>query len=284
MFSKNAIFPYAGKIEFFENITKSDGQLTFVDRGVMKTITGVPLAGGKQAGGWFPSIVFVKDFNGNGDGRTDILLGSNNHCYLYRSLGPDGSGGWRLADAVTIQAGGEDIELFNPCFDVADIDNDGDRDLFGAPQAGQIYFYENIDTSVPRTKPTFAKGTIIAYDESYLQRSTHPRVTVADFTGDGLLDFVADRAWELTDLNEPFKRDYGALFKNTGTATSPKWQRTDAYNGAPYTEEFQMCDAVRQNIVRAVDWNNDGKTDIIAGDCDGFIRYFQNQTNNLSPA
>jgi len=275
--------PYAGKIVFFENITKSGGLLTFVDRGPINTVSGTFVAGGKQAGGWFPSIVFVKDFDGNGDGRTDVLLGSNNHCYLYRNIGPDGSGGWRLADAVTIQAGGEDIELFNPCFDVADIDNDGDLDLFAAPQAGQIHFYENVDTSVPRTKPTFAKGIIIAYDETYLQRSTHPRVTVADFTGDGLLDFVVDRAWELTDLNRPLMRDYGALFKNIGTAKSPKWQRTDAYHGAPYTEEFQMCDAVRQNVVRAIDWNNDSKTDLIAGDCDGFIWYFRNQTNNLYP-
>ncbi|NIP22901.1 MAG: hypothetical protein GWN67_02815, partial [Phycisphaerae bacterium] len=177
--------PYAGKIVFFENTTKSGGQLTFVDRGPMKTISGVPLAGGKQAGGWFPSVVFVVDFDGDDDDLTDIILGNNNHCYLYRNLGPDGAGRWRLADAVTIQAGGEDIELFNPCFDVADIDNDGDWDLFGAPQAGQIYFYENADTGNSRTQPTFAKGIIIAYDETYLQRSTHPRVTVADFTGDG---------------------------------------------------------------------------------------------------
>jgi hypothetical protein len=275
--------PYAGKIVFFENTTKAGGQLTFVDRGPLKTISGVPLAGGKQAGGWFPSVVFVVDFDGDDDGLTDIILGYNNHCYLYRNLGADGSGRWRLADAVTIQADGEDIELFNPCFDVADIDSDGDLDLFGAPQAGQIYFYENIDKSNPRTKPTFAKGTIIAYDETYLQRSSHPRVTVADFTGDGLLDFMVDRAWELTDLNHPLKRDYGALFKNIGIAKFPKWQKTDAYHGAPYTEEFQICDAVRQNVVRAVDWNNDGKTDLIAGDCDGFVWYFQNHTNNLFP-
>ena len=276
--------PYRGKIVLFENTTMRGGQLTFVNRGPMKTVTGTPLAGGKQAGGWFPSITFVVDFDGNRDGRTDVLVGSNNHCYLYRNLGPGGSGGWRLADAATIRAGGEDITLFNPCFEVADIDNDGDWDLFAAPQAGQIYFFENVDTTVPRTNPTFAKGVVIAYDEIYVQPSTHPRVTVADFTGDGLLDLVVDRAWELADLSNPsLKRDYGALFKNVGTTTSPRWERTDAFHGAPYTEEFQICDAVRQNVVRGVDWNNDGRTDLIAGDCDGFIWYFQNQTNNLFP-
>jgi hypothetical protein len=275
--------PYAGKIVFFENITTPGGQLTFVDRGPMKTISGTPLAGGKQAGGWFPSVTFVEDFDGDRDSRVDILVGSNNHCYLYRNLGTDGSSGWLLANAVTVKAGGEDIVLFNPCFDVADIDNDGDWDLFAAPQAGQIYFFENVDTSVSRTNPTWASGVVVAYDDLYLQRSTHPRIKIADFTGDGLLDFVADRAWELADLNNPSQRDYGALFKNVGTATSPKWLKTDAGNGAPYTETFQICDALRQNVVRTADWNNDGKTDLIAGDCDGFVWYFQNQASNLSP-
>lgn len=275
--------PYAGKVVWFKNKTESGGQLTFVDAGYLRTVSGTPVAGGEQAGGWFPSVVFVEDFDGDRDGLTDIILGFNNHCYLYRNLGRDESGRWRLADAVTIQAGGQDIELFNPCFDVADIDGDGDWDLFGAPQAGQIYLYENVDTTVPRTDPTFAKGVIIAYDELYLQRSTHPRVTVHDFTGDGLLDFVVDRAWELTDLNQPLRRDYGALFENTGTKDSPKWSRRDAHHGAPYTEEFQICDAIRQNVVRAVDWNSDGRTDLIAGDCDGFIWYFANTADNRAP-
>lgn len=275
--------PYAGSVVFFENTTKPSGQLTFADKGPLKTVSGVPVAGGEQAGGWFPSVVFVVDFDGDGDALTDIILGYNNHCYLYRNLGPSGSDRWRLADAVTIQADGADIELFNPCFDVADIDNDRDWDLFGAPQAGEILFFENVDTTAPRTNPTFAKGIVIAHDDLYVQPSGHPRLKVADFTGDGLLDFVVDRAWELTDLNQPQKRDYGALFKNVGTKTSPKWARMDAYHGAPFTEEFQICDAIRQNVVRAVDWNNDGRMDLIAGDCDGFVWYFQNRTNNLAP-
>lgn len=276
--------PYAGKIVFFENTTAQSRQLTFIDRGPMKTVSGTPLAGGEQAGGWFPSITFVADFDGDGDGRIDALVGSNNHCYLYRNLGQDGSGGGMLDDAITIKAGGEDIVLFNPCFEIADIDSDGDWDLFAAPQSGQIYLFENVDTTTPRTKPTFAKGVAIAYDEVYTMRSTHPRIKFADFTGDGLLDFVVDRAWELANLNAASQtRDYGALFANVGTKTSPKWEKRDAYHGAPFTEDFQICDALRQNIVRATDWNNDSKTDLIAGDCDGFIWYFQNKTSNLFP-
>ena len=56
-----------------------------------------------------PRAEFAKDWDGDGDNRTDLIVGSNNHCYLYRNLGSDGAGGWRLADAVTIQSDGADI-------------------------------------------------------------------------------------------------------------------------------------------------------------------------------
>ena len=276
--------PYAGKIAFFENVTRPGGRLTFVDRGVLKTVSGAPVAGPAKAGVWFPSLDFVVDFDGDRDGRTDLLLGYKHGCYLHRNLGPGDSGGWRLDEAVAIQAGGQDIDLMNPCFDTGDIDGDGDWDLFGAAQSGQVYLYENVDKTKSRTKPTFAKGTVIAYDAKYLVAGGHPRVTVADFTGDGLLDLVIDRAWGLVDLEKVSqKREFGALLENVGTATSPKWRKTGADGGAPFTERFQMCDAVRQNVVRAVDWSNDGKTDLVAGDCDGFVWYFRNLGNHLDP-
>lgn len=279
--------PYGSKVALFENTTVPGGPITFADKGPLKTVSGTPVAGKARSGVWFPSLVFVEDFDGDGDRRIDLLLGWKDGCYLHRSLGPDGShgsGGWRLDDAVELTAGGRPIELFNPCFEAADVDNDGDWDLFGAPQAGQIYFFENVDATTPRTKPSFAAGKVIAYDERYLQRSTHPRVKAADFTGDGLLDLAVDRAWELADLdNLSQQRDYGALLENVGTASAPKWSRTDADHGAAYTETFQPCDALRQNVVRAVDFNRDGRTDLLAGDCDGFVWYFENLTGHLSP-
>ena len=61
---------------------------------------------------------------------------------------------------------------------------------------------------------------------------------VADFDGDGLLDFVPGRYWERTQWGEQ-PRVYGRMYKNIGTPTAPKFEARDATNGAPYTERFQ---------------------------------------------
>ena len=272
--------PDAGKIVFYKNTTREHGrQLSFTRVGPIQTASGVPLAGGDQAGGWFPSIAFVEDWDGDGDGRIDVLVGSNNHCYLYRNLGLGPDGFPELADAVPVRAGGREIALTNPRFDCADIDGDGDIDLFAGTQPGPVYFLKNVGT---RKKPEFDSGTVIAYGGKYLVGDAHSGVKVADFDGDGLLDFVAGRFWERADLSRPDEpRDYGGLYKNVGTRTSPRFERTSV--GSPHTEQFQICDAVRQNCVRAVDWNRDGKTDLLAGDTDGFVWHFRNETGNLFP-
>ncbi|MDO8682784.1 MAG: VCBS repeat-containing protein, partial [Armatimonadota bacterium] len=273
--------PDAGKFVFFENTTtENGGVLTFTRVGYLSTTTGT-LVGAGATQGIFPAVTFVQDWDGDGDGRTDIIVGFDNHCYLYRCVGYDASGNPRLADKVAIKANGSDIILNSPRFDVADIDSDGDLDLFAGTMPGPVYWYRNTGT---RTNPVFAAGVVVAYGETYMIGDLHASLKIADWDGDGLLDFVAGRFWERTafnSFNQP--RYYGGLYKNVGTPTSPVFERRDENEGSPYTERFQICDAVRQNGVRTVDWNNDGKPDLIAGDTDGFVWYFRNLTNRLFP-
>jgi hypothetical protein len=273
--------PDAGTITWYKNTsTENGGRLTFSRVGPLKTQSGQHVPGGAAAGGWFPSVTFVRDWDGQQDGRVDLLVGSNHHCWLYRNLGP-GPGGPRLADPVAVQAAGSDIVLTNPRFDCADVDGDGDLDLFAGTQPGAVYWFNNIGS---RTAPVLAEGRIVAYPLPYLIGDAHSGVKVADFDGDGLLDLVVGRFWERTPLVEAGQpRYFGGLHKNVGTATSPDFERRDAFNGSPYTERFQTCDAVRQNAVRMVDWNNDDRPDLIAGDTDGFVWCFRNTTNRLWP-
>jgi len=266
--------PDAGRIVFYRNTTRENGgQLTFTRVGPLVTVSGGAVAGGEQAGGWFPSVCFA---DWDGDGKTDLIVGSNNRCWLYRSTDSQ-----RLADAVALRAGGEEIRLVNPRFDCADIDADGDLDLFAGCQPGPIYWFQNRGS---RTQPELAEGVVLAYGGKYLIGDAHSGVKVADFDGDGLQDLVAGRFWERTELGEADRpRDYGGLWKNVGTKTAPKFDRRGANAGAPYTEGFQICDAVRQNGVRAVDWNGDGRSDLLAGDTDGFVWCFFNESDRRFP-
>src|SRR5207342_2217828 len=140
----------------------------------------------------------------------------------------------RFAEAVAVQAGGSDIVLVNPRFDCADIDGDGDLDLFAGTQPGPVYWFKNIGA---QTVPEFAVGKVIAWDGRYLIGDAHSGVKVADFDGDGLLDVVSGRFWERADLNAPdAPREFGGLWKNIGTRASPRFARRARQ--APCTEQF----------------------------------------------
>ncbi|MEX2138549.1 MAG: VCBS repeat-containing protein [Pirellulales bacterium] len=266
--------PDAGRIIFYRNVTAArDGELTFERVGPLRTAAGVHLAGGAQAGGWFPTVTFVRNWDGDGSGRLDALVGSNNRCWLYRGSGSHADGSPRFADAIAVQAGGKENTLVNPRFDYADIDGDGDLDLFAGTQPGPIWQFENTGT---RTRPILAAGRIIALGGKYLIGDAHSGVKIADFDSDGLLDLVVGRFWERTVLNDSeAERDFGGFFRNVGSRKVPSFVRRR--QDGPFTEQFQLCDAVRQNCIRAVDWDQDGHMDLLAGDTDGFIWYFRNE-------
>jgi hypothetical protein len=271
--------PDAGRFLFYRNATQRGGALTFTRVGPLMTVAGVPLAGGAQAGGWFPSIALLKDWDGEPSGRLDAIVGSNHRCWLYRGAGLNAGGTPQFAEAVALHAAGADINLVNPRFYAADIDSDGDLDLFAGTQPGPVHWFENIGT---RAKPTLAAGRVVALDGKYLIGDAHSGLAIADFGGDGLLDLLAGRYWQRTDLNYPTgQRDFGSLYRNTGPRGAPQFVRVT--DGVPFTEQFQICDAVRQNCVRAADWDGDGKSDLLAGDTDGFVWLFRNQSSQFWP-
>jgi hypothetical protein len=271
--------PDAGKIVFYKNTTREHrGRLTFTRVGPLETVSGTALAGGAQAGGWFPSITFAKDWDGDGAGP-DALVGSNNRCWLYRRAGTTADGLPVFADATAVQAAGKDIVLVNPRSDCADIDGDGDFDLFVATQPGAVHFFKNVGSHL---KPELAAGEVVAWNGKYLIGDAHSGVKVADFDGDGLPDIASGRFWERADLTVPdAPREFGGFWKNVGSRSSPRFEKRT--RGGPFTEQFQICDAVRQNCVRAADWNNDGKLDLLAGDTDGSIWFFRNEGERLFP-
>jgi hypothetical protein len=252
----------------YENIKDQWVPLTLVPRGPVLSVNG------SRLGSDFAAATFV---DWDGDGRRDLMLTRNGMLEFHRNLAVDKAiVNMRFDDGAYVKANGANIVINAARFDFADIDSDGDLDAFAASGEGNMFWFENVGT---RTNPVLATGRIIAFFEFL---DALGGIKVADFDGDGLLDLAAGRFWERTNWPEQ-PRLYGCFYKNVGTKTKPRFELRDAYHGGLYTEQFHPCDAVRQNGVRAADWNGDGKTDLIASDTDGYTWFFRNTTNNLFP-
>ncbi len=257
--------PAANTVLRYENVTTPGGPLTFVNRGPLVTVSGTPLTDRVAFADW------------DGDGRLDVLSFAGSTVSWYRNVGSArGVADIQLAEAVPLLANGTPIQLEATSADAVDIDGDGDLDLVLGTEEGRVFLFPNEGT---RTAPALGPGRLLFYFE-YMDAKAGVRV--ADFDGDGLLDVAVGRYWERTHHGEE-PRVHGRLFRNTGTRTAPRFDPVDAAHGAPHTEGFQPVDAVRQNGARAVDWDGDGRLDLVVGDTDGFVWLFRNTTDALSP-
>jgi hypothetical protein len=248
--------PYINRVVRYENTAGRGGPPTYVDRGPMATPSGQPIVG----------LIGVLDWDG--DGTLDLLGFSNGVVHLYRNLA--------AAEGEPLVANGVTIQVEATSADAADLDADGDLDLVLGTEEGRVYLFENEGT---RTAPVLTVGRLLFFFE-YMDAKAG--VKVADFDGDGLLDVAVGRYWERTRYADQ-PRVFGRLFENVGTATAPRFAARDAGDGAPHLEGFLPCDAVRQNGVRAFDWDRDGRPDLVVGDTDGFVWLFRNTTGGLRP-
>ncbi|MDO8589294.1 MAG: VCBS repeat-containing protein [Armatimonadota bacterium] len=251
----------------FENTTSRGGPLTFTNRGRLLTESGQGLGDG-----WFGTVNIV---DWDGDGKKDLLVARKKAVEFHKNIGSDRKvANMKLADAQMLEAEGQKLELWSPRLDCADIDGDGDLDLFAATFDGRLFLYRNTGT---KTQPKLAKALELGAGVG-----GHLGVKVADFDRDGLLDYAVSNLWEQPPgAGQP--RLYARTFKNIGTKTEPKFEARIAETGSLFTEQFQICDAARQSGARAVDWNADGKTDLVASTDAGVVYYFRNETDARSP-
>jgi hypothetical protein len=126
----------------------------------------------------------------------------------------------------------------------ADWNGDGLNDLLiGGTR--NIVFYENIGT---KSEPEFAKPKEIVNPDGKFPIRSSPYVF--DWDDDGLQDLII--GVERGDI---------LFYKNIGTANSPKLAK--GQNIPLISDEFAQSYRHRLEIV---DWNNDGKLDILCGE------------------
>ncbi len=200
--------------------------------------------------GSYSSPVFV-DIDGDGD--LDIVSGALDgmvYCYI------DTGSGFMQNTAIFsgIDVGWRSAPAF------ADIDNDGDLDmLVGAETGSSMQFYENTGSNTFVLNNSYIAGVTSPSDG-------HP--TFIDLDRDGDFDLVIGGI-------------SGALryYENTGSPSSPVWNRNDAVLAELLVDQDAAAGFA--------DMDGDGKRDVIIGEYNGNFSYYKNQiptsVENSSP-
>ncbi len=222
----------------------------------------------------FPAAYFLDVDN---DGKRDIILAPNdgsgasknkNQIHLYKNVGTDKKPVFNLIQknfltGTIIDFGGTSAPTF------ADIDGDGDEDLFIASSgdASQtlnahdiLIYYKNTGTLL---NPIFE-----LQDTNFLNLSSKNysgiKPCFGDLNGDLLIDLL------LGDANGTLK-----YYTNTSVAGTLSFTENTttfaSFSGPNYSAPF------------LVDYNRDGKLDLFLGNIDGTVSYLQNTGTKNTP-
>ncbi len=166
-----------------------------------------------------------------------------------------------------ILAGDAPIDVYgSPTPNVADFDGDGDLDIICGEFVDKMTWFENIGT---RTEPKFAPGRLLSNKQGTIIMDLEMIVPVAyDFDGDGHPDLlVGDEDGRIAYL-----RNTGKVKNGMPQFTSPEYlkQKADALKFGALSTPY------------AIDWDGDGKQDIISGNSAGYLCFIKNLDGDAS--
>ena len=172
-----------------------------------------------------------------------------------------------------------DLAIFPAGF-YLDVDNDGRKDLLVAPNSpngsenfASVWYYKNTGAG---SAPIFThqKDNFLQDEMIEVGRGANP--VFFDYNADGLLDIIIG--------NYGYYKGSGnyagqlALFENTGTLTSPSF--------ALITRDYSGIASYGLNGLFPAfgDLDGDGDEDMILGEYDGLLHYFNNTAGSGNPA
>ncbi len=253
---------FSGKFQVYRNLS-TDGGFQF---GKSETLQ----AGSKDAEVWIYCCIGSQARFGDldGDGIRDMISNSYDpgHCYLFAGL-PN----HKFAERVELlDKGGTPIrsspeqkqsyQSFGSFFELVDWDDDGDLDLLIGCFDGTMKLRLNEGSS---TQYEFATENIaIDAGGEPMKVAAHLCPVVADWDQDGNWDIVAGS----DDGSVTWFRNVGSKAKPTFAAGVTLVAKHDGngYNLVRWSDE-EIVPGIRSQV-DVVDFNNDGKLDLIVGD------------------
>lgn len=196
----------------------------------------------------------INPFDWNEDGKKDIISGSKSgRVYVYINKGTNQQ---PIFDKPIEIPDVEIMKLSKPY--MADLNNDGKKDFIIGSGSGEISLFINKGTN---QQPVF--GNEIKLNGGNIDVGFDSSPTMVDWNGDGKKDLVGGNLKGEVYIFLNIGEEYAPEFPSNGIKTSIEVPGS----ATPFT----------------VDWNNDGKFDIVSGSEEGKIFIFINKGSSKNP-